>query len=556
MALLGSLVLPRSAGAGPATATPTPGLGTSDALRVGFLGRVTTVDPLYVATPAERDLAALLFRGLVRLGPGGDVVGDLASSWEVSESGRVYTFALRPDARWQDGTPVTSADVAFTVRTLQDPAYDGPNGGSWQGVTVTTPDRATVRFDLQDPAAGFIYVAAQGIVPEHALAGVDVGAIRASTFETEPIADGWFKLVQLDISGARLERVRPASSEGPAASFDPLAPPAAPTPAALGASATMAQLPAIEARFYDDAMGIAAAFAAGELDVAGGLPPERAAALAAGTGVRLVRYPQATLTAAILNVRSDQPLFRDVRVRQALLQALDREAIVRDVLHGAGTAAVSPYPPAAPDLPALAAPLPPFDVTAAAKLLTAAGWKRQTDGWHRPGAKEAVAFEVVTVDAESNAALNAVAQRVVAAWRDLGLNVQLSPLTAGDLVQGRLLRHDFQAAVVDMNLGLDPDLMPLLTSGEARRGGSNLAGYQNVAFDGLLEAAHTYAAPEVRQKRLGDVQKAFAAQLPFLPLLFADRTELLRERLQGPSARQLGTPSDRFWDVLTWHLAH
>ena len=546
--------MPPGAGAGPTSTTPGAPLGAERVLRVGLQGRATTVDPLYVATPAERDLAALLFRGLVRLGAGSTVVGDLASSWEISDDGRTYTFHLRGDAQWQDGEPVTSADVAFTVHTLQDPAYDGPNGASWLNVSVETPDSATVIFRLSDPAAGFIYVATQRIVPEHVLADLDITTLRASTFETQPVSDGAFRLVSLALDGARLERLTSAPGQSPATSFDPLAPLPQATVGATDAARGLAQLPAIQARFFDSVADLATALRDGQLDLAGGLAPQATAAFASTTGLAQLRYPQAILTAAILNVRPDQPLFRDVRVRQGLLAAIDREALVRDALGGAGSVATSPYPPTTAGLPALPSPVPSSGPKGAAALLTAAGWKRQADGWHRPGAKDPVAFEVVTVSEADNAALFAVAQHVVTAWTALGLKVTLSALKAGDLVQGRLLRHDFQAAVVDMNLGLDPDLMPLLTSSEARRGGSNLSGYQNVAFDRQLAAAHGYAEPTVRAQRLADVRTSFAAQLPFLPLVFADRVELFTTRLSGPSPRQLGTPSDRFWDVLAWRL--
>ena len=554
-ALLAGLLVPPGAGAGPPSTTPSTPLGTERVLRLGLQGPATTVDPLYAATPAERDLAALLFRGLVRLGPGSTVVGDLASSWEISADGRTYTFHLRPDAQWLDGVPVTSGDVAFTVRTLQDPAYDGPNGASWQNVSVETPDDATVVLRLTDPAAGFLYAATQRIVPEHVLADLDITTLRASAFEIQPVSDGAFRLVSLDLQGARLERLTAAPGQSPATSFDPLAPLPQASAGATDPASGLAQLPVIQVRFFETGAEMASALRGGQLDMAGGLDPEATAALASTSGFATLRYPQAVLSAAILNVRSDQPLFRDVRVRQALLEAIDREAIVREALGGAGSVATSPYPPATADLPAPSSPLPTYGPKGAAGLLTAAGWKRQADGWHRPAAKDPVTFEVVTVSEADNAALYAVAQRVVAAWTALGLKVTLSALKAGDLVQGRLLRHDFQAAVVDMNLGLDPDLMPLLTSSEARRGGSNLSGYQNVALDRQLVAAHAYADATVRGQRLAAVRTSFATQLPFLPLVFADRVEVFTTRLSGPSSRQLGSPSDRFWDVLAWRLA-
>ena len=91
-----------------------------------------SVSPLTARTQVDRDLVALVFSGLVRNGPGGTIVPDLAESWSVDPTGTTWTVVLRDDARWHDGEPVTSADVAFTIKTLQDPAYSGPSASSWQ----------------------------------------------------------------------------------------------------------------------------------------------------------------------------------------------------------------------------------------------------------------------------------------------------------------------------------------------------------------------------------------------------------------------------------------
>ena len=105
--------------AGPITAGPRP-------YREGVLGHPSSVSPLSAKTQADRDLVALVYSGLVRNGPAGSLVPDLAERWTVDPTGAVWTFELRTDARWHDGEPVTADDVAYTVHVLQDPSYTGP----------------------------------------------------------------------------------------------------------------------------------------------------------------------------------------------------------------------------------------------------------------------------------------------------------------------------------------------------------------------------------------------------------------------------------------------
>jgi len=130
---------------------PSPTAAPVAVHREAVVGRPSSVNPVTARTQADRDLVALLFRGLVRSGQDGRPVADLAAGWTVEAKGARWTFRLRADARWQDGVPVTSDDVVYTVRVLQDPAYTGPLAAGWQGVTATAIDAATVRFDLAVP---------------------------------------------------------------------------------------------------------------------------------------------------------------------------------------------------------------------------------------------------------------------------------------------------------------------------------------------------------------------------------------------------------------------
>ena len=112
-ALIASLVgLPSivPAGTSQASAAPSPSTALVEPrpYREGMVGRATSVSPLTARSQADRDLVALVFSGLVRNGPDGTIVPDMAKRWSVDSTGAVWTFELRADARWQDGEPVTA----------------------------------------------------------------------------------------------------------------------------------------------------------------------------------------------------------------------------------------------------------------------------------------------------------------------------------------------------------------------------------------------------------------------------------------------------------------
>jgi peptide/nickel transport system substrate-binding protein len=532
--------------------TPEP---VAHVLREAVIGPVSSLDPLYARTRAERDIVALLFRGLTRLDQGSGLAPDLAASWSVTPDGLTYTFRLRRDARWHDGAPVTADDVVYTVLTLQHPSYAGPHAGSWRGVIVAKVDRLTVRFILSSPDTAFIALTTQPILPEHLLAGTAVAELPTSSFGRQPVGNGPFRLVSLMQDGAILERVPETSvSSGASAGATLPALPFDPGDWHAAVQATPG-IDAIELTFVSNASALADAFRSGSVDAVGGLDPDVARGLATSQPARILRYPRTVLTGVVLNLRFGRTLFRSSHERRALLMAVDRDTLLDDVAGGMASRADSLVPPTSWAFDPGASPVVQYSRTAAAKELQAAGWRRSGSAWDRPGADGAVSFELVTLDRATNPVDFEVAQHLAAAWKVMGLRVTVTSVTAAEMVSERLSPGRFDAAIVDLNLGLEPDLYPLLFSQQAISGGSNIAGYQSTALDPLLENARKVGSAAARKKRLSALQAELAKELPILPLFYADYTYVMRNTVVGPVPREISSPSERFWDVITWRTA-
>jgi ABC-type transport system substrate-binding protein len=158
-------------------------------------------------------------------------------------------------------------------------------------------------------------------------------------------------------------------------------------------------------------------------------------------------------------------------------------------------------------------------------------------------------------EAGSGATGCAVAESVAADWRAIGLAVEVVPLSPSDLVTGHLRTGDFDAAVLDIALGLDPDLYPLLASSQTIAGGSNVSGLQDPKLDKLLTAARTPGTSDASGSAWRDLQAYLAANTFLLPIAFRDEVVVASDALTGPTVRPIGDGSDRFYDVLTWRLA-
>jgi peptide/nickel transport system substrate-binding protein len=535
--------------------TPAPSIPPPVTYREGVVGVPESITPLTARTRSERTLVGLIFSGLMRTGPDQTLQPDLAASWEMSEDGRSWTFVIRDDASWQDGTPVTAADVVYTVEALKDPDAAGAASRSWAEVTATAVDERTVRFDLMTPVGGFLAAATQPLLPAHLLADVPFTDLATSDFAHLPVGTSAFALTELDEREAVLVPVvslgsPDAPSPGaPSVSPDSLATPVPhPTP-----GAAIPYVERIEVRFYPDDAGATRALADGEIDAVAGLGREAASTAGAVTGVQRVRYPTTTLSTVLLNLRPSHPELRSRQVRRALAAALDRDALVRDVLEGEGSRADALVPPTSWAFDETSAAPVAFDTAAAVKLLTDAGWTKVKGAWAAPRAKAPYELQLLSVPASANERLAATADFVRDAWTALGFRVTLVEKPAADIATA-LRAGTFTSAVLDIAMGVEPDLYPLLASSQVRASGSNLSGYQDATLDVLLEAARAPGDDAARTAAWKALLAGIATRQPMLPLAWQDEIVLMKG-VQGVTPTLIADTGDRFWDVLAWRLA-
>ena len=253
--LTGAVVAPSLAPSRP-DESPAPTLVPTRPYVEGVLGTAVTVSPFSARTATERAIVALVFRGLLRLGPGDTLVGDLAERWEADPTGSIWTFHLRDALAWQDGQPLTADDVLFTIAALSDPGYNGPGAASWREVTATAPDERTVVLTLATPLGGFLDAATQPIAPLHLLNGVAPADLPAAAFGRHPVGSGAFQLATLDdrhavlvpTTGDQLDPFGGTSGDATPRPTDLLA---TPPPTARGGP-PVPYLEALEFRFFDD----------------------------------------------------------------------------------------------------------------------------------------------------------------------------------------------------------------------------------------------------------------------------------------------------------------
>ena len=146
-----------------------------DTIVMGSIGDASNLLPVLASDSSSSDINGLIYNGLVRYDKNFTIEGELAESWAISDDNRTLTFKLRPDVRWHDGTPFTSADVLFTYQLYVDPNTPTAYAEQYRLVKkAEAPDPLTFRVSYEEPLATALISWGVAIMPRHLLEGKDI----------------------------------------------------------------------------------------------------------------------------------------------------------------------------------------------------------------------------------------------------------------------------------------------------------------------------------------------------------------------------------------------
>ena len=496
----------------------------------GVAGAPLYFDPIIAATNVDQDVSGLVFSGLTRFARDGTIVADLASTFGADPTGKIWTFTIRTDANWQDGVPVTADDVLYTVGLLQDPAYAGPFADAFRGVTVKALAPRIVQFTLPDVYAPFAGSTTVALLPAHLLGTVAFSDLARQPFNMQPIGTGPFKVSEVDARQVTLVRSDDFYRTKPGRS--------------------RAYLDKVVLRFYRDGSEALAALGRGEVDAAAGLSPQDASRARTLKAVDLFSLPTNDFTALFLNVRPTKAVFRDLAVRRAIATAIDRGKVLQAAVDGRGTVADEFVPPTswsfARDIPRY-----PFSPTDAQALLDAAGWIDHDGDGIRDKGGVVLKFSISTSDEPQRVA---AAQRIAQDLRTVGMKVDVVTVSFAELVDRVARQREFDALLVGITVGNDPDPYPFFHSSQVNDPGDDFSGYSTLAVDRLLEQARGTVDQTKRRDLFAQVWTAIATDVPVVFLYYTDYLYAQSHTLQGFRVAPVNDPPQRFWNIEDWYV--
>lgn len=505
-------------------------------LSEGIIGNPRFINPVLAISEADKNLTSIIYSGLMRFTPEGQVENNLADNVTISDDQKTYTLHLNPEALFHDGEKVTADDVIFTIQKIVNPNIKSPKRGNWEGVAVEKLDESTIVFTLKAPYTPFLNNLTLGILPKHIWKNVTDDEFSFSQFNTLPIGSGPYMV-------NRVER-----NSGGIPDYYELVP----FEKELGGAPFIKD---IIFRFYPSESTLIDAYNARNVESIGGVSPENTKLLKTSSA-STVTSPLPRIFAVFFN-QNQSKVLQNKEVREALDLASPRKEIIERVLGGYGTAINGPLP--AGVYPWTSMPESELDFSEnlkiAKELLLKNDWvvNEETGTLVKKSKSGTIelSFSISTGDAPE---LQAVANELVNAWGMLGAKINVLVFETGDLNQSVIRSRDFDALLFGNVVGRESDLYPFWHSSQRNDPGLNIALYTNSRADKLLDNARSANDPEVIEQYYREFTDELKADVPAVFLYTPSFIYVVPNKVKAINLNALTVAQDRFLGIRNWYI--
>lgn len=500
-------------------------------LSEGIIGTPRFINPVLAISEADHDLTSLVYAGLMKKTTNGDIVPELAESYEISGDGLSYTFVLKNNLSFQDGKPLTADDILFTINLIKDPLVKSPRRVSWEGVSVQKIDETSVKFTLKQKYFPFLESTTIGILPKHIWKDLTPEQFGFSDFNTNAVGAGPYEIKTVTKNSSGIPNYYGLSVFKDYSLGRPF-------------------IDNITIHFYPNQGDLITAFDNGLVQNVSSVDAKNTSALKE-SGYKVLRTPLPRIFAVFFNQNQNQ-IFTDKSVRKALSVAVDKDRITKEVLFGYGTAIETP-------IPGIAVPAKAGGVLnryeKAKQILLSAGWAfNEKEGVMEKKNKKIVTqlkFSLSTGDVPE---LKDTAKLLKEDWEKIGVKVDLKIFEIGDLNQSIIRPRKYDAIFFGEIIGFNGDPFSFWHSSQRNDPGLNIALYTNNKADKILESLRGTLDKKDRESYYLEFEKEVEKDVPAVFVYSPDFTYLVNENLNGISLGNITIPSDRFAGIKDWYL--
>lgn len=471
-----------------------------------FTSDITMLNPMMAQDLASGYITGLVYESLIDVNPvDGTFRPGLADMWELGSDGVRYRFALNPNATWHDGEPVTSDDVIFSFDIMLNEDGLAPSRGTVSRALASYEkiDDHTFELVARQPSATFLNDTAVTvpIMPKHIWESVAIEGWHSDPGSTgqDPsrvVGSGPFTFVEWK-PGANITVARNDNYWQPD------------------------QVPVIDRYIYRvvaESTSALQSLQTGESDISGITPAMAPDFIESNPDFHVHEYDRAHITYILTNMDAERTdLFLDVRVRQAMMYALDRDLIAETIFQGYAVRADGPQPPLSPAYaPEEIETIYLHEPDRARQLFEEAGWVEGPDGIRE---KDGVPFRFDFTYEQDSATYQQLVPYLQQAWREVGLEMTpyAMPFPAQ---QEELNKRNYHTALTGITLNSTGNQGTLFRCDSWYPAGYNEVAYCNPEYDRLDDLQRQELDPERRREIMIEAANIIAREVPIEPLVF------------------------------------
>jgi len=451
-------------------------------------------------------IAGNIFNSLLKYDKNLELTGELAQSWEVSADQKTITFNLKPNLKWADDQPLTSDDVLFTWKTVTDDNTHTPYGADYKLVKkAEAPNPSTFIVTYAQPYAPALDSwSGLHILPKHLLAGQD---INNTPFSRHPVGSHYYQFDTWKKGESISLKRNPNATQGQA-KIDHL---------------VSRIIPDRAAQFLELMADNIDSMSLNSIQYARIFParPDLTA--------KIAQYKELGNSYTYLGFNLKRKPFDDVRVRQAINYAIDKQEIIDGVLLGLGLPVASPYKPGTRWSNPKLQPYP-YDPQKAIALLKAAGYEDHDHDGILDHDGKPLSFEILTNQNKEREMSAVLVQRRL---KEIGIDVKIRVVEWATFISRFIKTGDFNVVLLGWGLGLEPDQFNIWHSSQQAPGQFNFIGYHNAKVDKLLEAGRMELNPDKRMKIYHEFAEILLADSPVVYLYAGYGLPAMHKRVKG-----------------------
>lgn len=476
--------------------------------REGIIGQPIYINPIIADNDADRDLTAIIYADLTAL----------IQTPPINEGNRVYIINLKDDIYWSDGERITSDDLIFTLKTVQDPDARSPLFQTWQGVIAERISELQTRFTLKAPYVFFENnLNHLKIVPRHIFGDIPAGNLRLSSYNLEPVASGPYKFSRYEKKkNGFINEYQLAINER--------------------WSGTKPLIEKIIFKFYNNEDALINGFNLKTIDGFGGLNPLKINELNINHRIKNLILPRYY---SIFFNQSVNPSLKEKTLRLALAQAINKKRIIKEIFNNSALESDGPL------------------------MIGVQGYDR--DSYQKTEyspEKAAENIKAFTADKKNILEFNLVtpqipflvktAELIKNDWEAIGVKTNLIILNPDDIANEVIKTRNYEMLIFGTIVSENPDLFSFWHSSERFYPGLNLSLFNNKKIDELLEKIRQTASLEERQTYLSRFQKIIAEESPAIFLYSPQYLYVKIPSLDGFEKTFINAPSNKFQDIEKW----